>query len=281
LTHFKGPNSLSLLNKYLSKNPEDASKIFLSIKGGMLPPGHNLDCSPAGVRQSVENSIRQLPVHVKKIDLFECCRVDPKTDIETTIGTLGELVKEGKIGGIGLSEVKAETVRRAAKVHQIAAVEVELSMWETSCITNGVAKACADLGIPLIAYSPLGRGILTGQIRKHDDIPEDDMRRHFPRFSKDNFPLNMKIVEKVEVLAKKKGVTAGQLALAWITALSGRDGLPTIIPIPGATTESRVSENTKNVTLSDAEFKEIDDLVKSVSPVGNRYPEMLSSLSEG
>ena len=271
---------MQLLNRYFTKYPEDAEKVVLSIKGDINPETHQPDGSEEGVRKSVDNCIKLLGGR-KHLDIFECARVDPKVPIETTIEALAKLVKEGKITGISLSEVKADTIRRAAKVHQICAVEVELSMWETNVLTNGVAVTCAELDIPLVAYSPLGRGFLTGDIKKLDDIPQDDMRRRFPRFSEENFPKNVDLVHKVDALAKQKGCKPSQLALAWVRQLSERPGMPVIIPIPGATTEARVTENMRTVRLSDSDMKEIDKLLKSAIVQGHRYPSMAQGLLEG
>ncbi|MCJ1394706.1 Pyridoxine 4-dehydrogenase [Xylographa bjoerkii] len=280
---FYGPperNSLQLLNRYFTKYPEDADKVVLSIKGNINPETHQPDGSEEGVRQSVDNCIKLLD-GTKHLDIFECARVDPKIPIESTIEALAKLVEEGKITGISLSEVKESTIRRAAKVHQICAVEVELSMWETNVLTNGVAAACAELKIPLVAYSPLGRGFLTGDIKKLDDIPQDDMRRRFPRFSEENFPKNVDLVHKVEALAKQKECKPSQLALAWVRQLSERPGMPTIIPIPGATTEARVTENMGMVRLSNSDMKEIDKILESAIVEGHRYPSMAQGLLEG
>lgn len=272
-------NSLHLLNRYFTANPSAAEKVVLCVKGCLTPQGP--DGSPEGVRKSVENSLKILG-GMKKLDVFECGRVDPNTEIEITIKALGELVKEGKIGGIGLTEVRAETVRRAAKVHPIASVEVELSLWATEPLTNGVAAACHELGIPVVAYSPLGRGFLTGQIKKPEDLPEGDFRRALPRFQPESFDQNMKLVRELQGIAEKKGCTAAQLAMGWVKGLNGKEGMPTIIPIPGATTEERVLENMKDVALSDAERDEIDEILKEANIIGGRYPEgFLTKLLEG
>ncbi|MCJ1475886.1 Pyridoxine 4-dehydrogenase [Lambiella insularis] len=280
---FYGPpdrNSLQLLNRYFTKYPGDAEKVVLSIKGGIDARTIAPDGTEAGVRKSVDNCLNLLDGK-KKLDLFECARVDPNTPIETTIETLGKYVAEGKIGGISLSEVKADTIRRAAKVHKISAVEVEVSMWETTALTNGVAAACAELNIPLVAYSPLGRGFLTGELKELDDIPEDDMRRHFPRFSPKNFPTNIELVHKVQALAQKKGCKPSQLGLAWVRQLSDKPGMPSFIPIPGATTEARVTENMGIVKLSAEDIKEIDAILESTPIEGGRYPDAHKHLLEG
>ena len=271
-------NSLHLLNSYFTKYPEDAEKVVLSIKGG-VNKGHVIDGSEEGVRRSVDNCLKLLGGK-KKLDIFECARVDPKTPIETTIAALAEYVKEGKLGGISLSEVKADTIRRAAKIHPISAVEVEVSLWQTNMLDNGVASTCAELGIPIIAYSPLGRGFLTGQVRKAEDIPEGDMRRRFPRFHPDVFHKNIELVEELEKVAKKKDCTPAQLALAWVRQLSDRPGMPTFIPIPGATTEERVNENMGIVKLDQQDLAEIDKILSEAVVLGNRYPDMLMSALE-
>ena len=173
---FYGPperNSLQLLARYFTEYPEDADKVVLSIKGGL---GHSgLDGSEAGIRRSIDNCLKLLDGK-KKLDIFECARVDPKVPVEETIKAIAAYVKEGKIGGISLSEVRADTIRRAVKVHPICAVEVEVSLWSTDPLTNGTASTCKELHIPLVAYSPLGKGFLTGDIRRKSDFPEGDFR---------------------------------------------------------------------------------------------------------
>ena len=241
---------------------------MLNVKGAVGPKGP--DGSPEGVRRSVENCLKLLD-GTKKLDIFECGRVDPNTEIEVTVKALAELVQEGKIGGIGLSEVRAETIRRAAKVHPIASVEVELSLWATEPLTNGIAAACKELDIPLVAYSPLGRGFLTGQIKTLEDIPEGDHRRGLPRFQPGNFEKNMELVKELQGIADKKGCTTAQLAIGWVKGLNGKEGMPLIIPIPGATTEERVEENMKDVKLSEAEDKEIEKILQKANVIGGRY----------
>jgi pyridoxine 4-dehydrogenase len=272
-------NSLHLLAEYFDKYPEAADKVLLSIKGGFARKTYQPDGSAAGVRRSVDECNRILGGR-KKVDIWECARVDPNTPIEDTVKALAELVKEGLIGGIGLSEVKASTIRRAAKVHPIAAVEVELSIWATDILHNGVAEACAELGIPIVAYSPLSHGMLTGEAPKRNaDVPEN--LRGFPKFQDDVLQENMKLTEEVEKLAKQKGVTVAQVAIAWVKGMSGRGGLGVIVPIPGATTEARVLENTKDVRLTEEEMQEIDEILKKNKVVGERYGGPAAKLSEG
>ena len=272
-------NSMTLLRQYFTENPSDADKVVLSIKGG-LSAQMRPDGSEEGVRRSVDAVLEQLG-GTKFLDLFECARVDPNTPIETTVAALAEYVKAGKLGGISLSEVKAETIRRAAKVHPIAAVEVEFSLWATDILENGIAATCAELGIPIIAYSPLGRGFLTGELKSAEDIPEGDFRKHFPRFQPDVFDQNLELVTELKKLATKKGCTAAQLGLAWVKQCSGKNGLPVIIPIPGATTVERVTENMVDVTLTDGDLNEIDAILKKATVVGDRYGGPAAAMMNG
>jgi pyridoxine 4-dehydrogenase len=265
-----------LLKAYFDKYPEDASKVVISIKGGHGT--HGIDGSPENMRKDVDTMLKIVDGRCK-IDIFECARVDPNVPIETTVGALAELVKEGKIGGIGLSECSAETIRRAAKVANIASVEVEFSMFSPDILENGVAKTCAELDIPIVAYSPLSRGFLTGQLRKFEDLPEDDMRRNYPRFQIENFDNNLKLVDEVDKIAKTKGCTTGNVAIAWVKAHSGRPA--EIIPIPGTTTPARLEENMTEVKLSAEELKALDDAVKNCEVVGGRYPGLIDTLSWG
>ncbi|KAI8916926.1 NADP-dependent oxidoreductase domain-containing protein [Powellomyces hirtus] len=275
--------NLKLIQRYFATNPADAEKVVLSIKGGLdlqtlAPRG-----APADIRRSIDNVLEHLQGS-KYLDIFQCARVDPAVPIEETIAEIATYVKAGKIGGIGLSEVSAETIRRAHKVHPIATVEVEFSLWSTEILDNGVAKTCAELGIPIVAYSPLGRGFLTGHIKKPEDIPEGDFRRYLDRFQPENFAKNMDLLHAVEDFAAKrvgpdgKPVTPAQLALAWIHAQSGQNGLPVIIPIPGATTATRVAENMARVALSSEEKADIDEILRSSVVVGGRYNRHMEAL---
>jgi len=273
-------NSCHLLNEYFKENPRAADKIVLSIKGGLKKGEMMPDGSEQNVRRSVEDCIKVLD-GTTKIDIFECARVDPKTPIETTIGALKKLVEEGKISGIGLSEVSAKTIRKAHAIHPIAAVEGELSLWAVDNLENGVISTCAELGIPFVAYSPLGRGALTGTIKKYEDIPKDSFMQNLPKYQADVMDKNLKLVEKLEGISKKKGCSMPQLAIAWVKHLSEKPGMPVIIPIPGATTEARVNENCKDVTISDAEAKEIDDILDMHAVRGDRYGGHGAAFTEG
>lgn len=215
-------NSLHLMEKYFTKYPEDASKVILSIKGGlnnMVPDG-----SPEGIRKSVENCLTLLKGK-KSIDIFEMARVDKKTPLETTFKALEEYVKAGKIGGVALSEVNATTIKKAVGITKIVAVEVEVSLFTTHIFDNGVAAACAEHNIPIVAYSPLSRGFLTGELKSPDDIPEGDFRKMMPRFQPENFHINLEIVDEVKKLAKQKGCTTPQIAINWVRCQSEKVSL--------------------------------------------------------
>jgi pyridoxine 4-dehydrogenase len=264
-------NSCHLINQYLTQNPEDASKVVLSIKGGLAPGEMRPDGTEKNVRRSIDECLRILDGKIP-IDIFECARVDPKTSIEETMEALAKCVKEGKIRGIGLSEVKASTIRRAAAIHPIAAVEVELSLLATDILRNGVAATCAELNIPIVAYSPLYRGVLTDTtIRK----------KHLLKFQDDVLEQHHKIIDEVELLAKKRGCTTAQIAIAWVRGLTGRMvpagpggekiKLGEIIPIPGASTSERVIENSTYVELTDDEMNEIAKILKENPIKGERY----------
>ncbi|KAF2866805.1 NADP-dependent oxidoreductase domain-containing protein [Massariosphaeria phaeospora] len=273
-------NSLHLLNEYFTKYPEDADKIVLSIKGGLVAGGMAPDGSKKNIQRSIDECLKHLNGK-KSLDLFECARVDPNTPIEETISYIADYVKAGKLGGISLSEVNANTVRRAHKVHPISAVEVEFSLWATDILENGVAQTCAELDIPIIAYSPLGRGFLTGQIKSFDDIPADSFNKISPRFQPEVFGENLKLVHEVEKIASKKGVTPAQIAVGWVLAHSGKKGLPEIIPIPGATTSERIQENMKPAKLNDEDMAALSEILKKFTVVGTRYPEQMMQFTEG
>jgi pyridoxine 4-dehydrogenase len=262
-------NSLHLLNHYFTTYPEDSKKVILCMKGAYSMAGP--DNSPAGIRKSVDNCLEVLDGKVF-LDIFMPGRIDPKVPLEETVRTLAEYVKAGKIGGYGLSECSAETIRRAHAVHPLSAVEIELSLFATHTLTNGVVQTCSELKIPVIAYSPLSRGFLTGQINKLDDLPENDSRRRFPRFHPDVFDLNIKLVKEIEQVAKKTGYTMPQVAIAWVTAQTKKMNNP-VIPIPGCTTIARVEENITQFSLDQKDLDELSQMVENMTVHGDRYPE--------
>jgi len=272
--------NLQLINRYFTKYPEDSGKVVLSVKGGVEqgPGGPILRGDREGVQHSVDNVLRILDGKVK-LGIFECARVDTSVPLEETISTLAEYVRAGKIGGIGLSEAGPKTIRKAHSIHPIAAVEVEVSLWATEIFTpGGVADTCAELGIPIAAYSPLGKGFLTGAIKSPDDIPQGDGRRHFDRFQPGNFEKNLVLVDKLSAISKRTGCTNAQLALAWVRQVGNAPGKPVIIPIPGATTVVRAEENFGAcVELTEGEMEEISKILEGMEIVGGRYSKAQES----
>ncbi|KAF2093023.1 Aldo/keto reductase [Rhizodiscina lignyota] len=272
-------NSMHLLNAYFTKYPEDAEKVQLCIKGASVYGRMQPDGSPQNVRRSIDECLKLLDGK-KKIDLFECARVDHNTPYEQSLNTIAEYVKAGKVGGISLSEVSAATIRKAAKLHKIAAVEVEFSLMATDIMENGIAEACHEHNIPIFAYSPLCRGFLTSGWKKPEDVRPERLRI-FPRFTGDAFYQNVKLRDEVERIAHDKAATIPQVALGWILAVSGKNGLPVIIPIPGATTAERVEENMKPAQLTDGDIKAINAILSKVTVAGTRYPEFGMSHTNG
>ncbi len=221
---------------------------------------------PDYVRSACEGSLKRLGIDV--IDLYYQHRVDKDTPIEETVGAMAELVREGKVHYLGLSEAGAQTIRRAHAVHPIAALQTEYSLW-TRDPENEIIPACRDVGIGFVAYSPLGRGFLTGRFKSTDDLPEDDWRRQNPRFMGENFQRNLDLVQVVEDIAKEKGCTPAQLAMAWILS-QGND----IVPIPGTTSRKHLEENAAavDVSVTSADKKRLEEVFHPDAPVGLRYP---------
>lgn len=226
---------------------------------------------PEYVKAACEASLRRLDVDC--IDLYYLHRVDPNTPIEETVGAMAELVHEGKVRYLGLSEAGPATIRRAAAVHPIAALQTEYSLWSRD-VEDGILDVCRELGIGFVPYSPLGRGFLTGQIRKFEDLAEDDYRRFSPRFQGENFQRNLDLVERVSELAADKGCEPSQLALAWLLA-QGDD----IVPIPGTKRIKYLEENVGSLTveLTAADLARIDEVAPQGTAFGLRYPEAAMS----
>ena len=250
------------------------NKVTLATKFGIVrdpndPTRRGINGKPEYIRSAVEQSLKRLNVEV--IDLYYLHRKDPDTAIEETVGAMGDLVKQGKIRGIGLSEVNAETLRKAHRVHPITALQSEYSLW-TRDPEEDVLQTCKDLGIAFVAYSPLGRGFLTGQIKKFEDFEANDYRRFSPRFQGDNFQKNIELVHKIEEMAKKKNCSAAQLALAWVLAQGDN-----IFPIPGTKHIRYLDENmgALNVKLTAGELEEIDAIIPKGAASGTRYPEAM------
>jgi aryl-alcohol dehydrogenase-like predicted oxidoreductase len=246
-------------------------KVVLATKFGNVrtPDGAyvGVDGSPDYVRKACEASLRRL--NVDTIDLYYQHRVDPKTPIEETAGAMAELVREGKVRYLGLSEAAPETIRRAHSVHPIAALQTEYSLWTRDPEGNGVLETVRELGIGFVAYSPLGRGFLSGRFKKLEDLPEGDVRRNHPRFQGENFEKNLQLVDVVSNIAREKHETSSQIALAWLL------GKPGVVPIPGTKRREYLEENVLalDVRLDDADVRRINDAFPLGAAAGERYPE--------
>ncbi len=253
-------------------------QVFLATKFGIVRDPQDssrrgVNGRPEYVRAACDGSLQRLGVAT--IDLYYQHRLDPNTPIEDTVGAMADLVRAGKVRYLGLSEVSAATLERACAVHPITAVQSEYSLWSRDPETDGVLTACRRLGVGFVAYSPLGRGFLTGAIRRPEDLAADDYRRTSPRFQGENFARNLDLVAKVQTLARRKGCTASQLALAWVLA-RGED----IVPIPGTKRRRYLNENVAavDVSLTAAELAEIDAVFPSDTAAGLRYPEEMMRL---
>jgi aryl-alcohol dehydrogenase-like predicted oxidoreductase len=251
---------------------ERRDEVVLATKFGNVrgPNGERLGVrgDPEYVRQACDASLGRLGVD--HIDLYYQHRVDPETPIEETVGAMKELVEQGKVRYLGLSEAAAGTIRRAHEVHPVSALQTEYSLW-TRDPEEEILPTVRELGIGFVAYSPLGRGFLSGQISSPDDLPDDDFRRSNPRFQGDNFQRNLDLVERVKEIASEKDVTPGQLAIAWLLH-QGED----IVPIPGTKRRKYLEENVAaaEVSLSDDELSRIDEAAPVGAASGDRYPDM-------
>ena len=254
--------------------------VILATKFGIVrdpndPNARGVNGKPEYVRKSCEASLKRLGV--EHIDLYYQHRVDPETPIEDTVAAMAQLVKEGKIRHIGLSEASAATLRRASKVHRITALQTEYSLW-TRDPEDEILPTCRELGIGFVAYSPLGRGFLTGRFQRLEDLPEDDYRRFSPRFQGENFQKNLDLVRRVEELAIEKNCKPSQLALAWVLA-QGED----IVPIPGTKHRNYLEENVKalDIHLSSEDLARIDEVMPQGVASGMRYPEHMMQRVNG
>lgn len=243
-------------------NPNDAS-------------GAGTDSRPDHVREVAEASLKRLGVEV--IDLFYQHRVDPAVPIEDTVGAMADLVRQGKVRAIGLSEASAATLRRAHAVHPIAAIQSEYSLWTRDPEENGVLDTCRELGIGFVPFSPLGRGVLTGALKTLDGMADNDFRRSLPRFQAANFDANLTLVTALEQMAADKGVTPGQLALAWVLAQGDF-----IVPIPGTTKIANLEKNVAaaDIVLSTEEAQALGELLSPAKVAGARYPERMAKMAE-
>ena len=252
-------------------------QVVLATKFGIVrdpknPNVRGVNGKPDYVRSSCEGSLRRLGVET--IDLYYQHRVDPNTPIEETVGAMAQLVKEGKVRHLGLSETSPQTLRRATKVHPIAALQSEYSLW-TRDPEQEILPTCRELGLGFVAYSPLGRGFLTGQIKRFEDLAADDYRRFSPRFQGENFQKNLDLVRRVEEIAAEKKCKPSQLALAWVLA-QGED----VVPIPGTKHRKYLEENVAalDVKLTEDDLHRIDEVIPHDAAAGSRYPEHMMQL---
>lgn len=273
-----GPHTNEMLVGNAIKGRRD--EVFLATKFGIVrdpaePSKRGVNGRPEYLRAACDASLKRLGVD--HIDLYYQHRVDPQTPIEDTVGAMAELVRAGKVRFIGLSEPSAQTIERAHKVHPVTAVQSEYSLW-TRDPEDGILQTCKKLGIGFVPYSPLGRGFLTGAIKSPDDFDDHDYRRLSPRFMGDNFAKNLELVDKVRELAKDKGCTPAQLALAWVLAQGGH-----IVPIPGTKRIKYLDENlgALDVSLDVADLAAIDEIFPRDVATGSRYQASMMALLRG
>ena len=252
-------------------------QVVIATKFGILrdpekPEFRGFNGKPDYVKRACEGSLRRLQMDC--IDLYYQHRVDPETPIEETVGAMAELVREGKVRFLGLSEAGADTIRRAHAVHPITALQSEYSLW-TRDPEGEILGVCRELGVGFVPYSPLGRGFLTGKIQKPEDLPADDYRLTTPRFQKENFQRNLDLVKRVEEIAREKRCTPAQLALAWVLAQGGD-----IVPIPGTKRRKYLQENVGalDVDLTSKNLERIDNVAPKDAFAGSRYPEAMMKL---
>ncbi len=255
-------------------------QIVLATKFGIVrdpanPDARGVNGKPDYVRRSCEASLRRLGIET--IDLYYQHRVDPATPIEETVGAMAQLAQEGKIRHIGLSEASPQTLHRAAKVHPITALQTEYSLWSREP-EDELLATCRELGTGFVAYSPLGRGFLTGQFKRFEDFPADDYRRFSPRFQGESFRKNLDLVHGIEAIACEKGCKPAQLALAWVLAQDEN-----IVPIPGTKRRKYLEENVAalEVKLSAEDLRHIDEIFPTGAAAGGRYPEHMMNLVNG
>lgn len=253
-------------------------QVFLASKFGIVrdpanPTLRGVNGRPDYIRDAINGTLQRLGVET--LDLYYQHRIDPQVAIEETIGAMAELVKQGKVRYLGLSEASATTLERAHKVHPISALQSEYSLWSRDQEHNGCLAACQRLGIAFVPYSPLGRGFLTGALNSPDDFAADDYRRFSPRFQGENFTKNLQLVKQVQALAAEKRVTAGQLALAWVLAQGDY-----IIPIPGTKQRTYLEENVAavSISLSPAELAALNAIFPAEATAGLRYPEAVMAM---
>ncbi|KAI9639860.1 NADP-dependent oxidoreductase domain-containing protein [Dioszegia hungarica] len=266
--------NLHLIAAFFKKYPDYKQKVVIALKGCMQP-----NLSPIAVGELKEKARAEIKacqdiLGDKTIDIYLPARIDAEAPIEETMKVLKELKEEGLFTEVGLSEVKGPTLERAYKVCRVAVLEIEVSLWSYDSDIKAALSSAQSLGVPVFAYSPLGRGFITRKWSKPEDIPEGSYQRMSPRFQGDNFYQNLKLVDLLDEAAQKKGVETSQLALGWVVGLND-----VTIPIPGSSKPDRVRHNTESaqLKLSDEELKKINDILASFEPAGGRYPEQAAA----
>lgn len=274
-----GYNSLHLLRAYFEKHPEDSDKVVVCVKSCFSPVTRLPAVDTKSVKESIERCIKVLNGSCR-INVFQPGRLDPNVPVEETVKAVAEYVQAGSIGSLGLGECSAASIRRASKITPVALAEIEVSLFERSCFHNGVADACKELNVPIVAFSPLSKGLLTGTYRHHDDIPEGDIRKKFfPRFGREAFEQNSKVVDEVETVAMRKGCTISQVGLAWVAAQGERISTP-VMPIPSVSSIARVDENMTDIRLTRLELQEIDEVLGAIEIQGGRAPAGMEQYTE-
>ncbi|KAM5341290.1 hypothetical protein ACJ41O_014321 [Fusarium nematophilum] len=266
-------NSMHLLKAYFTRFPEDATKVTVMIKGGVNLETFRPDGSPEGIRRSIDNILAGLG-GVENLNIIFCiARRDHSHPFDVTLKTIQtEYIDTAKLAGVAISECSADTVNEAARHVKITAAEVELSIFTPDILKNGVAAACKEHNIPIVAYSPIGRGMLTGRFTKASDYQYlGRIAATFPRLQDEAIQHNLELVNQVKNMAQKKGVTPAQLAINWVRSMGRRQDLP-VIPIPGATTVARMEENSKVIELEDEDMNAVNDLIGNFEVSGTRYP---------
>ncbi|KAL7931344.1 NADP-dependent oxidoreductase domain-containing protein [Trichoderma chlorosporum] len=265
-------NSMTIIKAYFTKYPEDAEKVVLVMKGGVNMKLLKPDGSPEGIRRSLDNILEQLG-GTKKVDAFNCARRDPDYPLSITFGVIQkEYIDTGKIGAIALSECGVDTINEAAAVTKIVAAEIELSMFSPDVLNNGIIAACKKHDIPVIAYSPIGKGLLSGEYKNAEDVKKLGSVASFPRFQQEQLEHNLKLVQKVEQFASQKSCTPAQVAINWVRSMTDNSELPLVLPIPGSSTVPRVEENARVVEFTKEELDTLTNLVTGFETAGTRYP---------
>lgn len=263
--------NIKLLRRYFDKYPQDAEKVKIYVKGGVDMSTFTVSASIETMRQNI-NNVKQILGDSKKIDYYGPSRVDKSIGVEEMGKNLKTIVQEGLVDGVFISEVGANTINTIHSIQPVSAIEVEFSLWTRDLLENGVAEAAKKNKIPILAYSPLGRGFLTGRIKTPSDIPEGDLRKGQDRFQEENIKKNNALAELIRQFAHDLAITPAQLALAWVLHQADIQTGP-IIPIPGATTSERVEENTTPVKLTKEQFDELSEIVANFEVAGKRYNE--------